>query len=371
MKKSIVVPLFCPTKIILLESSSVISQEGGSSISSRAGANSCVQSPNQHDGLAAAFSNSILTDYPEGDDLYCFEVADDPGAGPSKVSGDVSRLCSNEHGDYEGGRQTPTTGSTKRKLSDDETSCDRCYESGGTDCDKDHQPTQQGEICRSLRESEPDSPLSGGCTSRPNSCVSTISSGSDRHSRSSSRTLCASSASGMVHGNDRELTPGQSQHPKDKGTTPRTSTPTYNPAKKVKSIPSNTEDQEGKRTVYYWSYYKCPAPGGDNPGGSSLGGRPGIDPDPKRLRGASRNPRFILADHTGDEYPHAHIHLACSPGGGTRGLRRCLAFLQSTAVQIAEATANLQRVVVLEKCVAYMGKYGPDSIFFMGKAGRY
>ena len=92
--------------------------------------------------------------------------------------------------------------------------------------------------------------------------------------------------------------------------------------------------------------------------------------DPKRLWGASRNPKFILADHTGDEYPHAHILIACSPGGGTRGLRRCLAFLQSTPVQIAEATANLQRVVILEKCVAYMGKYGQIQSSSMVKDGK-
>ncbi len=88
----------------------------------------------------------------------------------------------------------------------------------------------------------------------------------------------------------------------------------------------------------------------------ALVGQPGVCPDPNRLRGASQNPRFILADHTGDEYPHAHILISCSAGGSTRGLRQCLAFLQATSVQIAEATANLQRVVLLEKCVAYMAK---------------
>ena len=97
-----------------------------------------------------------------------------------------------------------------------------------------------------------------------------------------------------------------------------------------------------------------------------MGRRQGLCPDPTRLKGANRNPCFVLAEYTGDEYPHAHLLLGCAAGGDTRGLCRCLAFLQASPVQIAEATANLQRVVLLEKCIAYMAKYGPDTIFFYG-----
>ena len=361
--------IFCEREFIYLQSdhdsSSIISQEGCSSISSRAGANSCIQSPDQHDDLSKTFGNTISIDNSGGNELYCFKTTGDLGAGPSKISGDVGGSCSDQYGNIKRSR-TSTPIPSKRKLQDLQTCSDRLYENSRISTHQNTDTTEQSKSCGPIPEQQPDTPVSGGRHSRGSTRSSSISSGTTGSSRSSSRDSSAASTKQMVHGNDRKQTPEPSKHSKDKSTIGTGCSPS--PSKKIKSIPSDTKDKEGKgKSVYYWSYYKCPQTTADDSRGGGLGGQPGINPDPKRLRGASRNPKFILADHTGDEYPHAHILIACSPGGGTRGLRRCLAFLQSTPVQIAEATANLQRVVILEKCVAYMGKYGPDSIFFYGK----
>ena len=62
---------------------SVISEENCSSISSRAGANSCIQSPQQHDHLSQAFGNTVSIANGGNNDTVGVQTADDPGEGPS------------------------------------------------------------------------------------------------------------------------------------------------------------------------------------------------------------------------------------------------------------------------------------------------
>ena len=362
--------IFCEREFIYLQSendrSTVVSDEDCSSLSSRAGANSCIQSPQQYHGLSTAFGDTVQIVHSGHDALLCSGPQEDPGEGPSGIQGDVSRPRTDKDWGSRGGR-TSTPDPIKCKLQAHEDSSDRSYEVQGTGSNKDSHSEQRRKRSRSISKQRQPSPISRRRDSRSLSSSSSISSGSSRSSSSSCGSSCVEEQQDMVHANGRQPTPELGKRPKDKGRTKRDGSPTH--PKKIKSIPDHSENKEGQRkSVYYWSYYKCPPADTSADGsGQHMGGRPGIDPDTKRLRGASRTPRFILADHTGDEYPHCHILLDCSAGGGTRGLRRCLAFLQATPIQIAEATANLQRVVLIEKCVAYMGKYGPDTIFFYGK----
>ena len=362
--------IFCEREFIYLQSdhdrSSVVSNEDCSSLSSRAGANSCIQSPEQHHGLSAAFGDTVSIVHSGQNELICLETPPDFGEGPSGLQRNVSRPCTDQTG-MSSSRRTSTPDFIQRKFQTHEDSGNRHDEIHGTHPHQNFNTEQRSKRGRSLSKQREPSPISRRRHSRSVSSSSSVSSGTSRSSSSSSGSSSIERKQHLVHADGRDPTPQPSKHSKNKGGVKRGSSP--NPTKKIKPLPDNPKDQEGQRkSVYYWSYYKCPPVDTETDGSRrNLGGRPGIDPDTKRLRGASRTPRFILADHTGDEYPHCHILLDCSAGGGTRGLRRCLAFLQATPVQIAEATANLQRVVLIEKCVAYMGKYGPDTIFFYGK----
>ena len=363
-----VICLFCEREYLFIQSDhdiqSIISEEDCPSLSSGAGANSVIQSPQQYDDLSKTFSHNLPTTNGGADDLTCFEVADDPGEGTSGLSGNVSRPCSKSDG-YTKGRGGTSPDHVEYLFSTIEDGCDFSHGGIENQTSKDLDSGKRGKDSGLLSGQRSSTPVSTGCPSRSVSSSSTLSSSSDGSSNCSSRSSGHSVQSRMVHANDGYETSEQSKVSKNKraagsrggsGTT-----------KKIKPVSGNTEHKEGKaKQTQYWTYYKC-APADDSDGRGPVLGRPGVSPDPQRLRGASRNPRFILSDHTGDEYPHCHLLLSCSAGGGARGLRRCLAFLKATPVQIAEATANLQRVILIEKCVAYMAKYGPDTIFFYGK----
>ena len=111
----------------------------------------------------------------------------------------------------------------------------------------------------SVHERREPSKVSGGCRARSTSRASTLSSESDGSSSGSSRSLSVSAQSGVVHGDDRKQTPKPRKNPQDQITTGSGCSPS--PCKKIKSLPSNPENHKGKgKSVYYWSYYKCPSP---------------------------------------------------------------------------------------------------------------
>ena len=105
-----VICLFCEREYLFIQSDhdiqSIISEEDCPSLSSGAGANSVIQSPQQYDDLSKTFSHNLPTTNGGADDLTCFEVADDPGEGTSGLSGNVSRPCSKSDG-YTKGREEP------------------------------------------------------------------------------------------------------------------------------------------------------------------------------------------------------------------------------------------------------------------------
>ena len=71
--------IFCEREFIYLQSdndgSSVVSYEDCASVSSRAGANSCIQSPEQHDNLSKTFGNTVQIVHSSPNDLLCLEVS--------------------------------------------------------------------------------------------------------------------------------------------------------------------------------------------------------------------------------------------------------------------------------------------------------
>ena len=296
--------IFCEREFIYLQSDndrgSVISNEDCSSIASRARAHSCIQSPEQHNSLSAAFSDSISLMHSGPDALICREPAPDFGEGPSGIQGNVSRSCTNQSGLHSGGR-TSTPNNIQRQLKTNEDSHHRHHEVYGIDSDEDSHPKQRGKRSRSVSKRRETSEVPGRRDSWSISSTSSVSSGSDRSSSSSSGGSSIQGEKRMVHADGGKSTPTPGKHSKNQGRTEPECTP--NPSKKIKPLSSHPKDKEGQRkSVYYWSYYKCPPATTDTDGpGRNMGGRPGVDPDSKRLRGASRTPRFILADHTGTE----------------------------------------------------------------------
>jgi len=149
--------IFCEREFLYIQSDndgiSIISEENCSSISSRAGANSCVQSPQQHDHLSVAFGNTVSIANSGGDGISSIQASDDPGAGPSGISRNVGRSRSNSNGNTKGydRRQQPSSPDpVKRKLSALHNSSNRHGRSPGHSSDEDSntkQTRQRWGIC--------------------------------------------------------------------------------------------------------------------------------------------------------------------------------------------------------------------------------
>ena len=248
--------IFCEREFIYLQSdndgSSVISHEDCSSISSRAGANSCIQSPEQHDYLSKTFGDTVSIMHPRANELLCLEVADDSGAGPSGLSGNVGRSCTNTDGLLEGGR-TSTPNTIQHQFPSIQDSRHRRHESCGSNSDEDSNTKQRSKRGRSLSKQREYSPVLGRGNSRSVSPSSTISSSSTGSSSSQSRSSSVEREQYLVHDNAGQQTSKPSKSTEDKGRTESKCSPS--PTKKIKSVRSDSKDQESKRkSVFYWSY---------------------------------------------------------------------------------------------------------------------